>query len=99
VWTLTSQGREHGIGGVSTLEAIPTPTHMALVELQNRGVLKHVVSQNVDGLHRKSGISPDEISELHGNNNLEHCKDCRKEYVRGLSLRVIIPPSFAAHDK
>jgi len=31
---------------------------MALVELQNRGFLKYLISQNSDGLHRRSGILP-----------------------------------------
>lgn len=31
---------------------------MALVELQNQGILKYLVSQNCDGLHRKSGVLP-----------------------------------------
>ena len=57
-WTLKSQGRERTEKIVSTLQAIPTPTHMALVELQNRGFLKYLISQNSDGLHRRSGILP-----------------------------------------
>ncbi|KAL8669268.1 MAG: hypothetical protein Q9168_006130 [Polycauliona sp. 1 TL-2023] len=82
VWTLKRQGRVRDLKAVNTLQAIPTPTHMALVELQNRGFLKYLVSQNCDGLHRKSGIVPDRISELHGNSNREYCKDCGKEYIR-----------------
>ncbi|KAL8880953.1 MAG: hypothetical protein Q9198_001742 [Flavoplaca austrocitrina] len=54
VWTLNRQGRVRELKAVNTLQAIPTPTHMALVELQNRGILKYLVSQNCDGLHRKS---------------------------------------------
>lgn len=57
-WTLMAQGREHDLRSVDTLQAIPTPTHMALVELQNRGLLKYLISQNCDGLHRRSGILP-----------------------------------------
>jgi len=57
-WTLRAQGRERTEKTTSTLQAIPTPTHMALVELQNRGFLKYLVSQNCDGLHRRSGILP-----------------------------------------
>ncbi|KAK3307738.1 DHS-like NAD/FAD-binding domain-containing protein [Chaetomium strumarium] len=81
-WTLQAQGRQRTTAAVSTLQAIPTATHMALVELQNPGLLKYLVSQNCDGLHRRSGILPDKISELHGNNNREICKDCGKEYIR-----------------
>jgi len=55
-WTLRAQGKQSK--AANTLTAIPTPTHMALVELQNRGILKYLVSQNCDGLHRRSGILP-----------------------------------------
>ncbi|CAG8242178.1 unnamed protein product [Penicillium olsonii] len=68
--------------GISTSAAIPTPSHMALVELQNRSILKYLVSQNCDGLHRRSGILLGRISELHGNSNRESCHDCGKEYIR-----------------
>ncbi|KAI4091391.1 MAG: hypothetical protein LQ339_008143 [Xanthoria mediterranea] len=54
VWTLKRQGRVRDLKPVNTLQAIPTPTHMALVELQDRGILKYLISQNCDGLHRKS---------------------------------------------
>lgn len=60
---------------------------MAMVELQNRGHLKYVISQNVDGLHRKSGIDPDRLSDLHGNNNLEICIKCSREHMRDFRVR------------
>ncbi|EEU35574.1 uncharacterized protein NECHADRAFT_106479 [Fusarium vanettenii 77-13-4] len=81
-WTLRAQGRARTTKAVSTLQAVPTPSHMALLELQNRGIMKYLVSQNCDGLHRRSGIRPDMISELHGNSNRECCRDCGKEYIR-----------------
>lgn len=57
-WTLRAQGRARTAKAVSTLQAVPTPSHMALLELQNRGIMKYLVSQNCDGLHRRSGIRP-----------------------------------------
>ncbi len=57
-WTLRAQGRQRTGKAVNSLQAVPTVTHMALVELQNRGILKYLISQNCDGLHRRSGILP-----------------------------------------
>eukprot|EP01084_Bolivina_argentea_P273559 466009_1 len=71
----------------STLNAIPTPTHMALVELNKQNILKYLISQNCDGLHRRSGYNPKAISELHGNTNLEFCKKCGKQYLRDFRVR------------
>ncbi len=61
---------------------MPTPTHMSLVKLQTEGIMKYLISQNCDGLHRRSGMLPENISELHGNTNLERCSKCKKEYLR-----------------
>lgn len=40
----------------TTVKAIPSPTHMLLVKLQQEELLQCIISQNVDGLHRRSGI-------------------------------------------
>lgn len=55
---------------------------MSLVELNCRGTLKYVISQNCDGLHRRSGLPASAISELHGNGNIEICEDCGSGYFR-----------------
>lgn len=73
---------------------MPSKTHMAMVEMTERGILKHVISQNIDGLHRKSGIPGNKISELHGNTNLEICKKCGKDYMRDFRTRT----SQKCHD-
>lgn len=72
---------------VSTLQAVPTPAHMSLVKLQNEGVMKHLISSNCDGLHVRSGIHPDNITEVHGNGNREECNKCGKSYYRDFGTR------------
>ncbi len=56
--------------------------YRALVELQRRGIVKCVISQNCDGLHLRSGINSDNLAELHGNINLETCQICHAKYLR-----------------
>ncbi|KAJ5161649.1 DHS-like NAD/FAD-binding domain-containing protein [Penicillium capsulatum] len=94
-WTLRAQGRAR-TKHTNTLQAIPTPSHLALVELQNRGILKYLISQNCDGLHRRSGILPERVSELHGNSNRESCNDCGKEYIR--DFRAVSTYENGDHD-
>jgi len=52
------------------------------------GHLKHIISQNLDGLHVKSGIPLDKISELHGNTNLEICSKCSTKYYQDFNVIV-----------
>ena len=56
VWTLEKEGRSRKRSDVGFGEAIPTTTHMALVRLEGEGLVKCVVTQNIDGLHLKSGF-------------------------------------------
>lgn len=68
--------------GVPYEKLRPTYTHEALVKLLEIGLVKHVISQNGDGLHGLSGIPPDNLSELHGNVFLEVCEKCDHRYYR-----------------
>lgn len=80
-WTRKAEGLEP-LKGVRCVEAYPTPTHMALAELLNRNILRYLISQNCDGLHRRSGIPAQSISELHGNGWAEICEDCGLQHFR-----------------
>jgi len=57
----------------------PNMAHDAVVELLNIGKLDYLISQNVDGLHAKSGIPFEKLSELHGNMYFMKCLDCNKK--------------------
>ncbi|XP_050101593.1 NAD-dependent protein deacetylase Sirt6 [Anopheles aquasalis] len=81
VWTLEERGEKPSVN-VAFEEAIPTKTHMALKALVAAGHVQYVVSQNIDGLHLRSGLARDYLSELHGNMFVETCIKCRRQYVR-----------------
>eukprot|EP00347_Sterkiella_histriomuscorum_P012205 403369491 len=67
--------------------AKPSISHMALHALMENGYLKHLISQNTDGLHLKSGIPYQNLTELHGNTTVEYCKSCSKIYFRDFRCR------------
>lgn len=56
--------------------AEPNEGHRALVELERRGGLEAVVTQNIDRLHQKAGSSPDRVIEVHGNMVEAVCWTC-----------------------
>ena len=86
VWTLAAQGRTRAEPTTPMHLADPSPAHMAIVEFQRRGKLSLLISQNVDGLHRRSGVDADNMCELHGNSNMEECGDCGKPHHRELHI-------------
>ncbi|XP_041060701.1 NAD-dependent protein deacetylase sirtuin-6 isoform X3 [Carcharodon carcharias] len=85
VWTMEEQGLEPKFD-TTFEEARPSKTHMALLALQRVGLVKYVVSQNVDGLHVRSGFPRDKLSELHGNMFVEECTKCGKGKLRDTIL-------------
>jgi len=57
----------------------PNQGHYAIVDLLKLDKLDYLISQNVDGLHAKSGIPFEKLAELHGNLYFMKCLDCGKK--------------------
>ncbi|KAJ8441007.1 hypothetical protein Cgig2_021371 [Carnegiea gigantea] len=89
IWTLQRQGKGIPDASLPFDRAMPSLTHMALVELEKAGILKFIISQNVDGLHIRSGIPREKLAELHGNSFREVCPSCGVEYVRDFEVETI----------
>ena len=60
--------------------AKPNSGHTAIAQLVASGKVSHVITQNVDGLHQKSGVPDEFVIELHGNSNYAKCLDCGKRF-------------------
>ena len=56
----------------------PNFAHLYLAELEKRGKLKAVVTQNIDGLHQKAGSKT--VYEIHGTTQRNYCTACGKAY-------------------
>ena len=82
VWTRRDAGLPAPRWRVPPDEVAPNASHLALFELQRLGKLRFLVTQNTDNLHRRSGISPEFLAELHGNGQLMRCLGCDRVYTR-----------------
>ena len=56
----------------------PNKAHIKLAELEKKGKLKVVITQNIDGLHQAAGSK--EVLELHGSVHRNYCEKCGKFY-------------------
>jgi NAD-dependent deacetylase len=68
-------GKFHG----QIREAQPNTGHYALAELEALGVLKCVITQNIDGLHKKAGSK--RVLEYHGSVNAVRCISCGSRFA------------------
>lgn len=60
------------------LDAKPNAAHKKLAELEEKGILSAVVTQNIDGLHQLAGSR--HVCELHGSVHRNYCLHCGKIY-------------------
>jgi NAD-dependent SIR2 family protein deacetylase len=82
VWTRRDAGLPAPRWRVPPGRVEPNASHLSLIELQRLGKLRFLVTQNTDDLHRRSGIRPEILAELHGNGRLMRCLGCDRLYAR-----------------
>jgi NAD-dependent deacetylase len=81
--------RRRGFGR-SLHEARPNPGHIALSELEEMGVLKSLITQNIDNLHLAAGSI--NVHEIHGNSHKLRCVQCNSRYsVEGFEISELPP--------
>ena len=66
--------------------AAPNAGHRALVELERRGTLHALITQNIDGLHQQAGHAADAVIEVHGTMREVMCMACGWRGPMGLAL-------------
>ena len=71
--------------------AEPNAGHHAVAALYRMGKLSYVITQNVDGLHQKSGVPEDRVIQLHGNANYATCLQCGKRYEHEDLKAIFLP--------
>jgi NAD-dependent SIR2 family protein deacetylase len=77
------------VGWARMAHALPNAGHRALADLERTGVLRGLITQNVDGLHGSAGHRS--VIDLHGRIDAVICVGCRRT-----SARVVLQERFAA---
>lgn len=57
----------------------PNAAHLALAELEQAGIVRQIITQNIDGLHRKAGSR--HVIEIHGSLREISCLQCGRQYL------------------
>ena len=71
--------------------AEPNHGHRAIASLVRRGIVTSVITQNIDGLHQRSGVPCTQVIELHGNSTRAKCIECEAPYP--------LPPILDAFER
>lgn len=74
-------------------QARPNLAHLALADLEKRGIVKELVTQNIDSLHQRAGSK--NVIEFHGHNRSLRCDRCQKVYARESVSFATLPPACA----
>lgn len=75
------------VGYPTLARAAPNAGHLALADLQARGTLGALMTQNVDGLHQLAGSAG--VLELHGNIHAVVCLDCHARFSRSFVQQLL----------
>jgi NAD-dependent protein deacetylase/lipoamidase len=75
-------------------DAKPNPAHLALAELERRGLVEAVITQNIDGLHARAGSQ--HVIEVHGSIATASCADCGTTVERERVQELLPLPRCAA---
>jgi len=67
--------------------AEPNPAHGALADLARAGRITLLVTQNVDGLHERSGLPTGCLVNIHGTDSAVECLRCRRREARAVAQR------------
>jgi NAD-dependent deacetylase len=60
--------------------AQPGRGHRALAALHRAGKMPHLITQNIDGLHQRSGLPAESVIEIHGNGTYAKCLACEERH-------------------
>ena len=75
------------------VEALPNVAHQALAELEKNGLLKCVITQNIDNLHQAAGNTV--VHEFHGNSHKLVCTKCKRHFTLAEVNLDVLPPKCA----
>ena len=62
------------------LRAQPNRGHLAIAKLMHMGTVRHLITQNIDGLHQAGGAPDERVIELHGNATYAACLSCAERF-------------------